>query len=58
MLFRSGFKVCLLPDKFPGKDINEAVSSGLSKPEIMRIIEENTFEGLRAEIEFNRWKKV
>ena len=53
----NGFSICLFPDKFNGKDINEAVLNGISKPEIMRMIEENTYEGLRAEIEFNRWKK-
>ena len=53
-----GFSVCLFPDNFPGKDINEAILNGLSKPEIHRIINENTYHGLRAEIEFNRWKKV
>ena len=54
----SGFSVCLFPENFPGKDINEAVIRGMTKPEIMRIIDQNTFSGLRAEIEFNRWKKV
>ena len=54
---KNGFNVCLLPESFPGKDINEAVLRGMSKPQILRIIEENTFNGLRAEMEFNRWRK-
>lgn len=54
----NGFKVCLFPESFKGKDINEAILNGMTKPEIMRIIEENTYEGIRAELEFNRWKKV
>ena len=54
---KNGFNVCLLPESFPGKDINEAVLKGMSKPQILRIIEENTFNGLRAEMEFNRWRK-
>lgn len=52
-----GFKVCLFPSSFHGKDINEAVLNGFTKPQIQRIIEENTFDGLRAELEFNNWKK-
>lgn len=53
----NGFNICLFPSSFPGKDINEAVMNGLSKPEILRIIHNNTFCGLRAELEFNKWKK-
>lgn len=53
----NGFKVCLFPDTVKFKDINEMVLGGYSKPQIHRIIDENTFEGLRAEIEFNKWKK-
>lgn len=52
-----GFKVCLFPESFKFKDINEAVINGLTKPEIQRIIDNNTFNGLRAELEFNKWKK-
>lgn len=54
----NGFSICLFPSSFPGKDINEAVLNGLTKPEIRRIIDNNTFSGLRAELEFNNWKKV
>jgi hypothetical protein len=53
----AGFKVCLFPDSFTFKDINEAIINGLTKPEIQRIIDNNTFEGLRAKMEFVNWKK-
>lgn len=52
-----GFKVCLFPEIFTYKDVNEAVVDGLTKPEIQRIIDNNTFEGLRAKMEFINWKK-
>lgn len=55
---KNGFKVCLFPDTFKGKDINEAILNGLTKPNLYRIIEENSFSDLRANIEFNKWKKV
>lgn len=53
----NGFSVCLFPSSFKGKDINDAVLNGMSKPEIKRIIDSNTFSGLRAQVEFNNWKK-
>jgi len=53
----NGFSVCLFPDSFTFKDINEAVINGLTKPEVQRIIDNNTFEGLRAKMEFVNWKK-
>lgn len=52
-----GFKVCLFPESFKYKDINEAIMNGLTKPEIHRIIDTNAFDGLRAKMEFNKWKK-
>lgn len=54
----NGYNVCLLPEYLKGKDINEFIMKGLSKNELHRIIESNTFCGLEAEIEFNRWRKV
>lgn len=51
------FSVCLLPESFKGKDINDAVMKGVSKPEIKRIIDSHTYQGLRARVEFNNWKK-
>jgi hypothetical protein len=52
-----GFKVCLFPNEFQGKDINEAVLNGFTKPQVQRIINENTVQGLQATLEFNNWKK-
>jgi len=54
----NGFNICLFPEFVKFKDINEMVLGGMSKPQIQRIIEENTFSGMRAELEFNKWKKV
>lgn len=53
----SGFKVCLLPESFKAKDINEAVMKGFTKPEIHRIIDSHIYDGIRAKLEFNKWKK-
>lgn len=51
----AGFKVCLLPETFPGKDINEAIIAGLTKEEITKMIEDNSYQGLAAEIKFADW---
>jgi len=53
-----GYNVCLLPDTMNGKDINEYVSNGLDVEKLKCIIKENTFNGLRAKMEFVRWKKI
>lgn len=53
----NGFNICLFPPSFKGKDINEAVLNGMSKPEIRRMIDSHTYSGLRAQVEFNNWKK-
>lgn len=53
----NGFRICLFPENMKGKDINEFILNGYSKPELQRIIGSNTFEGLRATIEFNAWKR-
>ncbi|MEY2701976.1 MAG: Synechococcus phage Syn30 [Bacteroidota bacterium] len=50
--------VCLLPEYLKGKDINEFILNGLTKPELSRIIKENTFSGIRLSLEFDNWKKV
>ena len=53
----NGYNVCLLPDELNGKDLNEFVMNGFTKPQLHRMIDENTFQGLRASLELNKWKK-
>lgn len=40
------------------KDINEMILSGKTQEEIFNFIKENTFSGLRARVEFNKWRKI
>lgn len=54
----AGFSVCLWPENIPHKDINDMVVSGMTKDEIMSIIDKHTYSGLRAEIELSNWRKV
>lgn len=50
-----GYTVCLLPNDFPGKDINEAIINGIST--IEDIVDKYTFSGLKLKLEFSKWKK-
>ncbi|MGH2613538.1 MAG: hypothetical protein ACRDFB_10900, partial [Rhabdochlamydiaceae bacterium] len=53
---KGSYKVCLLPNTFPGKDINEAVMNGCSIKNILRVIDTNTFCGIELAIEYMHWK--
>jgi hypothetical protein len=39
-------------------DINDMIQMGINREELMEIIRQRTFKGLRARLEFNRWRKV
>ena len=53
-----GFSVCLLPNTMPGKDINEYILSGMAPEQILDAIDAHTYTGIRASLEFARWKRV
>lgn len=58
-----GLNVCLFPKNLPGisnnyKDINDLVLLGMSQEELVKMIDSNTYQGLRAELEFNNWKEI
>lgn len=53
----SGFRVCMLPETFLHKDINDAVIAGLTSNDILQIIHENSYQGLEAELKFISWQK-
>jgi hypothetical protein len=52
------YKVCLFPNHMIGKDINEHIINGLSQSDIENIILNNTYEGIKLQMEFIRWKKI
>ena len=47
-------KVCIFPSNIKKKDINDMVSAGI---DVIKVISENTFQGLPALVKFNEWKK-
>jgi hypothetical protein len=55
-VIKSGHKICIWPSDVPGKDINEMYLNGLH--DVEKIIENNTYYGLQAELKFAAWRKV
>lgn len=52
---KNGYKVVIWPQNIFEKDINEMVLSG---KDVNKIIEQNTFIGLEAEVRYTAWKRV
>ncbi len=53
-----GFSVCIWPSFLKQKDINDMILSGMSKVEIMNIINDNTFDKLKAKTKLSEWRKT
>lgn len=56
---KNNYNVCIWPETIDEnyKDINEMILGGYTPEQIKQIVDNNTFYGLRAHLEFNRWKK-
>lgn len=54
----NGFKVCIFPDNFEFKDINDAIIGGFSSDYIEYIIKSNIYSGLEASLKLKQWTKV
>ena len=52
-----GLKVCIWPDTCQQKDINDMILSGISKDNVLNIINNNAFSGLNAQARMSLWKK-
>lgn len=55
---REGYKVCIWPEQLKGKDINDMILSGYTPEQIKRIIDKNTYKGLKAELILIERKKI
>lgn len=54
-----GNRVCLLPEEYYGCDLNDIICKhGLSKRELLNLIETHTSSGLRATMKLSQWRKV
>jgi hypothetical protein len=54
----NGYNVCIWPENFEHKDINDAVLAGLSSEFIEYIIKTNTHKDLKAKLALAKWSKV
>jgi hypothetical protein len=52
-----GEKVIIWPSTIKQKDINDLIISGMTKSEVMQLIEQNIYSGLFAKLKLNQWKK-
>ena len=51
------YKVCMWPNTFTFKDINEAVCGGLEPGEIVSIIDQNTYHGPAAQLRLTEYRR-
>lgn len=55
---KEGYAISLFPKTVAYKDINDMVMGGYSPEEIEKIVDENTFAGLKAELNLTAWRKI
>lgn len=53
----AGYRICMLPESFAFKDINEAIQGGMTQAEIVKVIDENSYQGFAAKLRFAAWQK-
>lgn len=55
---QGGFKVCIWPDSYTFKDINEGILGGYTPISIQKLIDDNTFSGIEATMRLNQWSRI
>lgn len=55
---KRGYPVVIFPEGFEGKDVNDLILDGMSAQEIDTLINNRTFTGLKAKLEFSKWRKL
>lgn len=50
--------IVIWPEDFHHKDLNDAICSGMSKSELIDIINGNIYNDLIADLKFNQWRKL
>jgi len=54
-VIKNGYKICIWPSNVPGKDINDMHLAGVN---VEKLIEDNTHQGLQAQLKFTAWRKT
>lgn len=58
-LAKNNYKVCIWPKEVPvGSDINDLILAGWTQSKIYKVIEDNTYKGLMAELKLAEWMRV
>lgn len=52
------YNICIWPTHMEQKDINDMILSGLTTEQIHHIIDDNTYSNLKAQLQFNMWRKI
>ena len=55
-VIKNGHKLCIWPSDVPAKDINDMYLNGVV--DVENLIEENTYQGLVAELKLSAWRKT
>jgi hypothetical protein len=50
--------IVIWPDYVKNKDINDMILMGYTAPELCKIMQDNSFNGLEAKLKLNQWKKI
>ena len=53
-----GYRVCMMPESYTHKDINEAIQAGESVDNLVKLIHDHSYSGLMAMARFATWKKT
>lgn len=56
-LVDENYPVCLLPPERGCKDLNDFILSGMTQNELLEMVNKHTYDGLKLQLEFQRWKK-
>ena len=54
----NGYKVCIWPENFEHKDVNNAILAGLTSEFIQHIINTHTYRDLAAKLALTKWSKI
>jgi len=55
-VIKNGHKICIWPNDVPAKDINDMYLNGVQ--DVEKLINDNTYTGLQAELKFAEWKRT
>lgn len=54
----NGYRVCIWPENLVHKDVNDMILSGMTPDFIKYIIDQNTYQDLKAMMALSKWSKV